>query len=832
MTGVCDTGRGLCVFDPDSGSAGGSAGGTAGGTSGGAAGGMAGGTSGGMAGGMAGGTSGGMAGGTAGGTAGGGSLLFCDAGCAVWELCEATTTTAACVSGALVVTQPIDGGVYAAGSPVPVEATLTLRDGGSFPMPPPIPVAASWGPSTQLASGAPEFINGGDAGFGTISFGWDGGPAARRNVEFQGCSIQCPSFQRCVPTSGGGRCETYDWEVAFVMPVAPPAFVAGPLQASVPVEVSVAARGGAPLPVSVPLFIDGGVRLLMPLTMAGRFGGMVTLSSALVGPAEGPKGLVAGWPDAGVATLSATRSVEWDTTGPSFTVQPPALPTYTNSGPLLLVDPAAPMAVKKDEVVVLRVTSPASDVNAGAVVLTVQTAGGQTWDAGVGVPCGAAPFCRDYSMALGPQPMNAFTDTVNVSVAGADLVGNPGTGALQTPMTVTRWKWARRVTTEEVRASLAVGNDGGVFVAARGTTGGLFVVTPQGASTSLVTSAPIDASPAIGRNASGADVVFYMDQTSGLRAVSATNGCGTGNPANLGSLAVLNDGTATVRAVGVVWDGASTSLQAAGPGSCVAIGAAAVPGMAYPGNIVTDGTSVWYPSANGQIQRTGTTLMSLTALSGFGAGTIYGLSLFGTRLAGGGGGAGVGRIFVANNDGAMIVGENPLLHVSGVAVGRSGANDVLFALMQTGAEQAELKRFSSASGVTTGTAPLPLGFQFNFPASSIPGGTTPVLGANGLVYAVANNGNVAAVDQSTMAVRWTRILTGLATPGQVQASATLDCNRDKPSSGTGVYYFATSTGWLVGYIVDSPGLDPTAPWPKYQHDARNTGNLGVSTACP
>ncbi|WP_232293384.1 hypothetical protein [Stigmatella aurantiaca] len=26
------------------------------------------------------------------------------------------------------------------------------------------------------------------------------------------------------------------------------------------------------------------------------------------------------------------------------------------------------------------------------------------------------------------------------------------------------------------------------------------------------------------------------------------------------------------------------------------------------------------------------------------------------------------------------------------------------------------------------------------------------------------------------------------------------------------------------FIVDSPGMDPSAPWPKDQHDARNTGN--------
>jgi hypothetical protein len=66
----------------------------------------------------------------------------------------------------------------------------------------------------------------------------------------------------------------------------------------------------------------------------------------------------------------------------------------------------------------------------------------------------------------------------------------------------------------------------------------------------------------------------------------------------------------------------------------------------------------------------------------------------------------------------------------------------------------------------------------------------------------------------------------------VVASPTLDCNRTASASGTGAYYFATTSGWLVAYIVDSAGLDLTAAWPKFQHDARNTGNTAVSLGCP
>jgi hypothetical protein len=68
-------------------------------------------------------------------------------------------------------------------------------------------------------------------------------------------------------------------------------------------------------------------------------------------------------------------------------------------------------------------------------------------------------------------------------------------------------------------------------------------------------------------------------------------------------------------------------------------------------------------------------------------------------------------------------------------------------------------------------------------------------------------------------------------------SPTLDCQRD--AGGAGVTGASTGTLYVVGgtklysFIVDSPGLDINAPWPKYQRDARNTGNPATPvTNCP
>ena len=40
----------------------------------------------------------------------------------------------------------------------------------------------------------------------------------------------------------------------------------------------------------------------------------------------------------------------------------------------------------------------------------------------------------------------------------------------------------------------------------------------------------------------------------------------------------------------------------------------------------------------------------------------------------------------------------------------------------------------------------------------------------------------------------------------------------------GVLYVGSVSGSFYAIVVDSPGLESTAPWPKYQHDVRNTGN--------
>jgi hypothetical protein len=124
------------------------------------------------------------------------------------------------------------------------------------------------------------------------------------------------------------------------------------------------------------------------------------------------------------------------------------------------------------------------------------------------------------------------------------------------------------------------------------------------------------------------------------------------------------------------------------------------------------------------------------------------------------------------------------------------------------------------------------------PSSGVIKGT-PAIGQGSIVYTGDTSGTVTAwtLNLSTPAL-WSVSLNGLGS-GQIQSGPTLDCARNAvgvPVPGRpGVLYVATDSGLLFSFVVDSRGIDTTAPWPKYQHDPRNTGNLQTLLApfaCP
>jgi hypothetical protein len=104
--------------------------------------------------------------------------------------------------------------------------------------------------------------------------------------------------------------------------------------------------------------------------------------------------------------------------------------------------------------------------------------------------------------------------------------------------------------------------------------------------------------------------------------------------------------------------------------------------------------------------------------------------------------------------------------------------------------------------------------------------TSPVIGSGGLVYWVTRAGTLFVTDESLGSVLWSA---GLG-ESQVVGSPNLDCNRSGPG---GVLYVAATNGHLQSILVDSPKLAGT-DWPKWQHDAQNSGNpdFPLNAGCP
>jgi hypothetical protein len=107
------------------------------------------------------------------------------------------------------------------------------------------------------------------------------------------------------------------------------------------------------------------------------------------------------------------------------------------------------------------------------------------------------------------------------------------------------------------------------------------------------------------------------------------------------------------------------------------------------------------------------------------------------------------------------------------------------------------------------------------PAEDVAG--APVLGAGGFTYLATATGRL-IVAQGTRV--WTAVLPGA---GPVFASPNLDCNRLQPQAGRpGALYVVRGDGTVVSVLVDSSKLEPSAPWPRFQKDAANTGNASAS----
>lgn len=843
-TGLPACGSGLtCVAGKCTAAGGGSAGGqvTAGGSAGGQV--TAGGSAGGMtAGGM---TAGGMtAGGMAGGAAGGAAAPLCDGGCEAWAVCNGAIVGGRCEQGVLTVSEPVEGGSYDAGTPLPLLASLVLPDGGAWPTALQIPAAASWGQMTSATTGMRTTIAGAAvAGSGLVTFGWDGGPQAQRNVSFVSCTATCEGFQRCVSTTDGGFCATLPLTVSITTPATDGLTTN---DAGLQVQVTITSADGG-MPSSVPVAGPGmAVIASRDTATSSTYTASVTLSTP-----DGTKTIVAGW-DAGVG-FSAQRTLIFDSTPPTVAVvvQPPTRAAHEQ-------DPTAPNVWKKDEsalvaVTVTDVTSPVQPVTAAMVMAP----GGSTAIAAPGVCASCTPAtgnaqtgCTCFRVPLERATIAGARGPVTVGVVGAlDRPGNAGNGT-SANFTVTRFKWAKTFAGAVARP-VAIGDAGVVFAAASDATNGrLTALNPDGTELWAVTDAGVvTAGPAVGASVwvgtrSGANVAMSPFSLAGApQTQRGVFGAGNGFEGDFALTPAIQSGM-TYETPIAMREG-SNNLIACGPAT---VGRATSMTSGTPVVVARTG-----PSGGVEvfINRGGTSDLAKytynNAWLGNGANTLSATSIYNlvslatgpAFLSGSGGVTNDGMVMLTTNAVAadltsLAPSKAPI--ASPTTEAPYGPSSVSASSLYAGNASGALRRF------VIGSTNALTGMRDEVTGLGDLSKSTPVLGKGGLVYVVNGAGNVKAVQfsASVNSVLWSA--TDFVSTADGIGQPALDVVRDSTgaaqcSRGLGVLYVPTvaaGVATVTAVIVDSPGLDPLAPWPKYQRDNRNSGFADSTSpaACP
>ena len=456
-------------------------------------------------------------------------------------------------------------------------------------------------------------------------------------------------------------------------------------------------------------------------------------------------------------------------------------------------------------------------------------------------PDGSA-FCGDRTIALdlSVPEMRAFRGVMKFQVSGRDAAGNYGT-SFERELRVTRWKWAFTAA-GRIEGTPAVGNQGHIYFGTNtGTRAGkTFGIDQEGTKKWVVDSGDVIGSPAVGGGVGADEYVYVSAKTAEGSVLYALRGSGgekarCSHSTNFDAPAATTVGivggletAATIYNASAQANIARIQPDSAGGTGCLDISSSAIP-RSISGAVVMKGQNIFYGTQDAAVasydlstesRRIGWPQIFPVAVPGL---AIVGEQIFASSGIGGSNSlGGLSKISVEGGAVETIYPVTGSARVFNFAIGNG--ERVYF-----GAETTASKDLYSLS--------LMSGAYATLLASGV--GTlrgAPVVGLGGTFYTVNTDGDVRAwLPDSTESLWGTKLEQGAGEATNI--SPTLDCLRDAAGqavagSRLGVLYVAADTK-VYAFIVDSPGLDPDAPWPKYQHDARNTGNPATPISrCP
>ncbi|WP_224361600.1 PQQ-binding-like beta-propeller repeat protein [Hyalangium versicolor] len=547
-------------------------------------------------------------------------------------------------------------------------------------------------------------------------------------------------------------------------------------------------------------------------------------------------------PNAGV---SSSVVVSVDRVPPTLTVTVPSPNVPVLDGGTVYADPnpnGLTNLWRRDQQIPIEIRTNEANLDVGSLRVALRGTDGVA-SASVAVTptttnC-TALFCGVALLNLWEPKFDLFRGSMTLEVQGNDLAGNVGSTSPATPqVNVTRWKWAFNLSTGAIKASPAIGEKGTVYIGSAD--GKVIALSPEGSKTWEASTVGAVGSLAVGTSDGGVEPIYVATNTTNskgvLYALSSDDGgvrvrCpGSGEHAGsvLSAMAITTFGTAPSRfeqGAAVVNNGKNSELWVVRPegasstAQCVLSSATFnIPEATQDGSLVADGGTFVYPTSDATIVSYSFGGSALNWETQPASQLIVGLALAGGNLLGGGVGSTPtqGALYSVPMAGSMNVTLLPSTSGGRVWSPIIGPGGILvFHGQETGGNQGNLKKYDLQSQMPSNSMFSNVGVLKYAPA----------LGADGLLYAApSSSGSVSALSTGDLSQQWTEALNAPAT-----ASVGLDCARStsgaviqgKPS-GT---LYVPSGGVLNAIIVDSPGLSrDTAAWPKYQHDARNTGN--------